>query len=114
MTKLTLILLLLLFGCNEDVNSLEVTQLKVPHEFKVSLSITIHPADEGLMAPPIAGRAYCPDRVIIEGYEYLGRLVIRDRAALGHEVANILRCQYPDKFYNHEQLPEPVTFKVKQ
>ena len=110
--KIILIIILLMFGCSDDAGQIEVSQLKAPYVFNLPLSVTIHPADEGLMAPPIAGRAYCPDRVIVEGYEYQGKLIIRNRGALGHEVANILTCLYPDRIYNHEHLPEPVDLKV--
>jgi hypothetical protein len=82
-------------------------QLKKPYAFYIPVTVVVYPADEGIMSPPIAGRAYCENNlVVVEGYLYKEKIIIRNRSALGHEIANLLHCQYKDVFFNHELLKE--------
>ena len=103
------ILISILPGCIVSFQPIEqYPHMDKPKEFVVKeLHIMLHPINKGLMRPPIGGRAYCEGtRIIVEGYMHNGKIVVYDRKALGHEVANILHCLYPNLVFNHEKLPE--------
>ena len=92
----------------------KVKHLDAPYGFQLPAWIVVHPADEGLMKPPFAGLAYCGERLaIVEGYLYLGKLIIRNPAALGHEVWHLLHCLYPEQFVDPDTLPEPFEYEVE-
>lgn len=108
-----LILSLLLCSCSFFPADYSVKEMTKPETFPLTVEITIHPADVGVMAPPIAGMTYPQSsRIIVEGYLRDGQIVIRNRCALGHEVVNMLNYLYPDCFIDPETLPEPLVLRV--
>ena len=108
MKRLPLIVLLIFLGCAQVpvkvVPTMPVEQLKEAYVGRLVLNILVAPADEGLLAPPVAGLAIPPNTIIVEGQMVEGKVIIRTPAVLGHELWHILAFQYPELFWDPDKL----------
>uniref|UniRef100_A0A6M3LDH8 Uncharacterized protein n=1 Tax=viral metagenome TaxID=1070528 RepID=A0A6M3LDH8_9ZZZZ len=82
----------------------EPNEITKEYTFNLSAKIILAPQDKGALAPPVAGLAYSPDKALLEGQEYKGRLLFRNQEALGHEVWHLLAYQYPDKIWDPDEI----------